>query len=158
MASGAKDSLRDDVELRFVAADDPCMGQADELRHRALFAPWGLPRDDRFDDVGSGMHRLVALLDGRVVGYGCLIERDAEAQVRQMSVSPDLQRGGIGTAVMRGLIDRAAERGFPRVCLNSRATAETFYQRLGFRTVSEPFAAGRTGQPHVRMELELPGR
>lgn len=146
------------VELRFVAADDPHIAQADELRHVALFAAYGLPREDRFDDTGNGMHRLVALLDERVVGYGCLIERDDEAQIRQMSVSPDLQRSGIGTAVVRGLVARAAERGFSRVCLNSRATAETFYQRLGFKTVSAPFPTGRTGQPHVRMEIELPQR
>jgi len=144
-----------DIEMRWVQAEDPCMSEIDELRHVVLFRPYGLPRLDAWDDDGNGIHRLAAFKDGEVVGYGCLIERDDGAQIRQVSVSPHLQRSGVGTAVVRGLVARAIECGIISVRLDSRATAETFYQRLGFATVGGQFATGRTGLPHVRMEIDL---
>ena len=39
---------------------------------------------------------------------------------------------GHGTAMLRHLARHAVARGLPRLCLDSRDTARTFYERIGF--------------------------
>ncbi len=147
-----------DAVFAWVAADDPCMAAVHELRHEALFAPFGIARDDRWDDKGEDRRHVVAAIDGAIVGYASLIlPGDGTGHVRQVSVRPSLQRSGIGGALMREVEAEARRLGLELLWLNARHTAESFYHRLGYRTVSGRFPSGRTGIPHVRMELPLVG-
>ncbi|MBF4510508.1 MAG: GNAT family N-acetyltransferase [Aeromicrobium sp.] len=141
----------------WIASDDPRMSEVHELRHEALFAPFGLPRDDRWDDEGADRRHVIAVRGGAVVGYASLlIEPDRTGHVRQVSVRDALRGSGVGRALMAEVAAEAHRLGLTGVWLNARVTAEGFYQRLGYRTVSDtPFPSGRTGVPHVRMELPL---
>ena len=142
--------------LEWIAADDERMTQADGLRHEALFAPFGLPRDDRWDDTGEDRHHLVALSSGSVIGYACLLTGpDGAGHVRQVCVHPDLQRTGIGRALMEEVDAEAVRLGLAALWLNARLSAEPFYRSLGYATTSGVFPSGRTGVPHVRMEKPL---
>jgi GNAT superfamily N-acetyltransferase len=48
-------------------------------------------------------------------------------------VTDERMRGaGHGVALMRWLAERAASEGIPRIYLDSRLTAKSFYERLGF--------------------------
>lgn len=144
------------LETVWIEADDPRMEQAHALRHEALFAPFGIPRDDRWDDGGVDRRHVVALRDGQVAGYACmLVAADGSAHVRQVSVWPHLQRGGVGRALMESIEAEARGTGLTLLWLNARVPAEDFYRRLGYRTVSGEFPSGRTGIPHVRMEKML---
>lgn len=144
------------MELAWIEADDPRMTEVHALRHEALFAPFGLARDDRWDDAGEDRCHLAAISGGRVVGYACLLlEAESGGHVRQVSVWPAMQRSGVGRAVMREIEAEALRRGLPLLWLNARVTAEPFYQRLGYTTVTGTFPSGRTGVPHVRMEKHL---
>lgn len=146
------------LELVWIDADDPRMADVHALRHEALFAPFGIPRDDRWDDAGEDRYHLAAQSDGRVVGYACLlIDVSGAGHVRQVSVRPDLQGSGVGRALMSEVDAQAARLGLPLLWLNARITAEPFYQRLGYATVSDRFPSGRTRMPHVRMQKH-PGR
>lgn len=149
-----------ELKLRWIDADDPLMQQVHALRHEALFAPFGLPRDDNWHDVGADRLHLVALLGEEVVGYTCmLLNQEGGAHLRQVSVRPDVQRGGIGRALMAECEAEGHRRAIPYLWLDARITAEPFYQRLGWTTTSEhPFACGRTTMPHVRMEKRLTER
>lgn len=132
------------------------MSEVHALRHEALFAPFGIARDDRWDDDGEDRLHLAATRDGRVVGYACLLlDAEGNGHIRQVSVWPRLQHSGIGRALMIEIEAEAVRRGLPLLWLNARHTAETFYHRLGYATVSGTFPSGRTGIPHVRMEKRL---
>jgi GNAT superfamily N-acetyltransferase len=150
--------VRRSVELAWIGADDPRMAEVHGLRHESLFAPFGLPRDDRWDDEGADRRHLVALLDGAVVGYASLLLGEAErgsGHVRQVSVRPGEQRSGIGSALMGEVEAEASRLGLRTLWLNARTTAEPFYRSLGWTTVSDVFPSGRTRVPHVRMEKPL---
>jgi len=141
------------VSLEWIDAHDPRMAEVHALRYEALFKPFGLSRDDRWDDEGEDRRHLVALVDGVVSGYVCLLlDRDGGGHIRQVSVSPHLQKSGIGRALMAEVEAEGARMGLPLLWLNARVTAEPFYNRLGWSTVSGTFPSGRTGVPHVRME------
>jgi N-acetylglutamate synthase-like GNAT family acetyltransferase len=101
----------------------------------------------------------VALDEGTGVGYAALLlEADGTGHIRQVSVRPALQGRGIGRALMAECEAEARRLGLPLVWLNARMTAEGFYRRLGYTTVSGTFPSGRTGVPHVRMEKRLGAR
>ena len=90
------------LEVVWIDADDPRMAEVHALRHEALFAPFRIPRDDRWDDAGEDRRHVIALRDGRVVGYACLLfDAEGGGHVRQVSVFPELQRSGVGRALMR---------------------------------------------------------
>lgn len=145
--------MKRSIELAWIGPDDPRMAEVHALRHEALFAPFGLLRDDRWDDEGEDRLHVIAVLDGQVVGYACLLlDTQGAGHVRQVSVWPGLQNLGLGSAVMHEVEAEAARRKLSLLWLNARSTAEPFYHRLGWSTVSGTFPSGRTGIPHVRME------
>lgn len=135
------------------------MAKVHELRHAVLFAPFGIERDDRWDDEGADRLHLVALAAGEVVGYTCLIlEADGTGHLRQVSVREDVRGQGVGRALMAEAEAEARRRGVGRIWLNARQSAQGFYHRLGYATTSGVFPSGRTALPHVRMEKRLGGR
>jgi predicted N-acetyltransferase YhbS len=77
----------------------------------------------------------VAEIDGKIVGSNFLDERNTIAGLGPITVDPSIQNGGIGRALMRAVMERAAERGFVGIRLvqaayHSRTLA--LYLRLGF--------------------------
>lgn len=142
------------ADLRWVAHDDRLMRDATDLRWKLLMEPFGVTRDGDWDDADPNSRHLIALDEGSVVGYARLIRAASAAQIRQVAVAFDWQRSGIGSALVRETVRAAQEAGLDPVFLHARAYAEAFYERLGFVIVSgEPFPYGRTGMPHVRMEV-----
>jgi N-acetylglutamate synthase-like GNAT family acetyltransferase len=136
-----------------VTHDWPRFAEIDDLRHAVLLKPFEVERDDDWNDEDPASRHLVALVGGLVAGYGRLIFQGGPVvQIRQVTVRPDLERRGIGRAMMEALIEHAGESGADQVWLNARASAEGFYLRLGFQTIGDVFPSPRTYLPHVRME------
>jgi amino-acid N-acetyltransferase len=79
----------------------------------------------------SLQHWLVAELGGQVVGIGSLLAMSPTlVEVRSLAVLPAFRSYGIGALIVRGLVDRARERGIPTVFALTRAVR--FFERLGF--------------------------
>lgn len=83
-------------------------------------------------------------LDGQVVATGAFRlhltgatkKQDAgEAELKRMSVSPDLQSQGIGTALLNLLEARARQRGYTTLVLDTvvGTPAQGFYEQHGFQ-------------------------
>lgn len=133
--------------------DDPIMSQVVDLRFDVLMAPFGVERDDNWNDDDPASHHLVAIEGDRAIGYARLLVEGGTGQIRQVAVAFDRQGTGVGSQLMSEVCRKADEIGLEVVYLHARHTAEGFYQRLGFVTVTDdPFPYGRTGMPHVRME------
>jgi predicted GNAT family N-acyltransferase len=80
------------------------------------------------------------------VGTGRL---EPTGKIGRVAVLPQYRGTGAGVAVMRRLMDLAAERGFQEVYLNAQVSAAGFYERLGFRADGPEF--DEVGIPHQRM-------
>jgi GNAT superfamily N-acetyltransferase len=144
------------IELRYVAGDDPLMAQVVDLCYETLHRPFGVARDDDWNNLDPGSSHLVALADGRVVGYGRLLVEGDWGHLRQVAVHEEWRGRGIGSWIVHALVELAREKGLPHAYLNARLTAVSLYERRGFSVVSpEPFPMPRTFLPHVRMEMEL---
>jgi predicted N-acetyltransferase YhbS len=82
-----------------------------------------------------GFFGVVAESEGQIVGSNCLDERSTIAGVGPISVMPSLQDRSIGRMLMRAVMDRAHERGFPGVRLLQSAfhnRSLALYTKLGF--------------------------
>jgi ribosomal protein S18 acetylase RimI-like enzyme len=99
----------------------------------------------------------VGAFDGdEMVAVG-LIAPDGEPggwRIRGMATAPAARGRGAGSAVLDALLRHAAAAGAERVWCNARTPARGFYERAGFRVVSEAFELPLIG-PHVVMELSL---
>ncbi len=94
--------------------------------------------------------------DDRLVGVG-FVSPDGEPgawRVRGMATEPAARGQGAGSAVLGALVNHAREQGAVRVWCNARIVARTFYERAGFRVISEEFDVPEIG-PHYVMELAL---
>jgi ribosomal protein S18 acetylase RimI-like enzyme len=82
---------------------------------------------------------LVIQLDGKDVGLLRVQERVEELFLVTLEILPQLQRQGIGTAVIGDLITLAKRQGKPIALqvLKSNILARNLYQRLGFGITGE---------------------
>ena len=88
----------------------------------------------------------VILCDDVRCGYMCVEDRDDDIHVRELVIDPDFQGNGIGTHILRDVIERAIARGVPvRLATHRLNRAENLYRRIGFRE------SGRTDS-HILME------
>jgi GNAT superfamily N-acetyltransferase len=75
-------------------------------------------------------------------------------RVRAMATVEPARGCGRGAAVLELLMRHARERGAVRVWCNARTPARSFYERAGFRVISDEFEIVPIG-PHVVMESSL---
>ena len=85
--------------------------------------------------ANPGFHKVVAELDGRVVGSNILDERNPIAGVGPITVDPTVQNRAIGRRLMQAVMERAAARKFGGVRLVQAAyhrRSLSLYTKLGF--------------------------
>ena len=135
-----------------------------DLRHAVLRA--GLPRETAIfegDDAPGARHVVaVSAADGRVVGCATVHPSTWDGspawQLRGMATDPSVRSTGIGRAMLlyleRLLMTESEVR---QLWCNARTPARGFYERLGWRVVSDVFEIPTAG-PHVRMTKRLDHR
>jgi [ribosomal protein S18]-alanine N-acetyltransferase len=124
--------------LRFEALGEHHVSSILEIEKRTNTAPWS-DRSFRHEVTNPHAIFLIAILDGRVVGYGGVWLVVDEAHVTTVAVDEDLRRMGIGRRLMIELLKQAKERGMACSTLEVRASnvaAITLYEQLGYATIS----------------------
>ena len=133
------------------------IGEILALRHAMLRA--GFPIESaRFDGDDDPRTRHFAALDrGAVVGCASFMRADYDGrpawQLRGMAVAQALQRQGIGTRLLA--VAEAVCCDQPTLWSDARIAAVAFYERHGWRTVSDTFDIPTVG-PHRRMVKREP--
>jgi len=77
------------------------------------------------------------------------------AKIRQIAVEEGHRGRGIGTKLMTGAEQIVRDRNLGVVTLHARLTARRFFEKLGYRLVSDVFT--EVTIPHVKMEKILFG-
>jgi GNAT superfamily N-acetyltransferase len=111
----------------------------------AISTAHGFPPDFPNAEVAIGLmtmllahpsiHLAVAQRGGEIVGSCGLDERGPVAGIGPITVAPQEQNAGVGRALMRYVMDRAARRGFPGIRLVQAAfhnRSLSLYTKLGF--------------------------
>ena len=143
--------------IEFVSPEWHRFDEVLELSSACLYEPFGVSWPEEASAGADWMHPApgtcvaVAVSDDGVAARqcdGCFRQQgDSQRQVRQVAVSPEARRLGVGRALMLALERKAAEEGALETWLNSRNTAYGFYEALGYRLEGDEFVSARHGHP-----------
>jgi len=143
------------VIINIIPFGSPQYEAMKQFREAILRRPIGLTlRDVDVQDEQDQTH--IAAFDDQGSLIGTLVLKPLSAsrvRLRQMAVSPLLQRSGIGTTMVRFAENHAKESGFTLIELHARRYAQGFYEKLGYRTSGDYFS--EVTLPTIKMVKRL---
>ncbi|ANB18356.1 GNAT family N-acetyltransferase [Dokdonella koreensis] len=117
------------------------------VREQVFIVEQRVPAEEEWDALDPlSYHVLARDAQDRPVGTGRLTP---DRHIGRIAVLSEWRGRGVGLAIMRALLDRAAERGDETVELHAQDHAIAFYEALGFAIEGEGFE--ECGIPHHRM-------
>lgn len=142
--------------FHIVSADWARASDRDTIRplRRAVFVEeFGLPGTCEADELDPGALHLIARDDAdRAIGVARLT---ADHRISRVAVLSAARCQGVGTALLRQLVDRARSFGWPHVQLDAQVDAVDFYTREGFAAVGELFEHAGLLHQAMRKALSL---
>jgi predicted GNAT family N-acyltransferase len=127
--------------------DEPVLA---EIRRRVFIEEQAVPADLEWDGEDAAAQHWLAWQDGAPIGTVRLLR---DGHIGRMAVLARGRGQGIGTALMRAVLDEASRNGRREVYLHAQTHALTFYERLGFVASGPEFSDA--GIPHRTMRLTL---
>ncbi len=122
------------------------------LRFEVFVIEQQVPPELELDEMDAqSVHALALNGHGEAVGTGRLLP---DAHIGRMAVRKDARGFGVGSAILRALMQEAERRGEPAVLLHAQSYAVPFYRRFGFEAEGEEFM--EAGIPHVLMRHCFP--
>lgn len=98
------------------------------------FGAWDVAQQDEFFDKDWTRRRFEVIeYDGRRCGYVCVERGPDVVRLQEIDIDPAFQGRGIGSMIVRSVIDLARSLGLPAVLetLHENRAAD-LYRRLGF--------------------------
>lgn len=136
--------------IRMVAWED----EASILRHirtMVFIHEQQVPADLEWDEFDAiSLHMLALNSDGQAVGTARLLP---DCRIGRMAVLNEWRGKGIGSAMMRRILEEINHRKMPQAMLNAQTSAIQFYEKFGFQVSGNEFM--EAGIPHVKMVLQL---
>lgn len=125
-----------------------------KLRRDILRKPIGIDfTPDELEKERENM-LIAAFDDEQILGCCMLVKESAQkVRLRQMAVLNDLQGKGIGRALTLFAENIARDQGYRIINMHARKPVVGFYEKMGYRVVSEEFT--EISLPHFEMEKEL---
>lgn len=112
---------------------DAHLAQVAELEKMCFADPWSEKALELL--VTDEAYGAVCLEAGRVIAYGSILWGVDEGQIINIATHPDARQKGMGSAVLKHLIEEAAARGCEQLSLEVRVSntpAIALYERYGF--------------------------
>ena len=110
-----------------------------EIECQIFSVPWSISTFAK-DLMSDKTNYIVALSDGRIVGYAGLWKMFDEGHINNIGVHPDYWRQGIGEQLLLELLVRGRKMGILNFTLEVRASntgAIKLYEKCGFVSVGE---------------------
>ncbi|GEA59804.1 GNAT family N-acetyltransferase [Vibrio comitans] len=120
------------------------------VRNTVFTAEQGIDTNLDFDGQDEqSVHALVydndePVATGRMLGDG---------HIGRIAVLISQRGKGLGTTIMKALVNEARRRNFARVYLGAQVHALDFYEKLGFESIGERY--DEVGIEHQTMQLSL---
>ncbi len=125
-----------------------------DIRNEAFRKPWGLDIRDEDLTGDKDMDMFGGYLGDKMIATIFLTEDDEEtARIKSVAILEEYRRKGLGRYLMEYVENIARERGYKKVNLMGRVSVEGFYNKLGYKTIGEPFDYHTI--PHIDMVKEL---
>ncbi len=136
------------IEVRLGAWID-LRDEAAPIRYAVFVDEQKVPAEIELDDWDAlSLHALALDAQGRVLGTGRLLP---DGHIGRMAVLQSARGQGVGTALLRALLQAARARGDREVVLSAQTHAMPFYEKAGF--IAEGDDYDDAGIPHRQMRL-----
>ena len=126
-------------------------GWAEPLRFAVFVEEQKVPAEielDSFDPVS--LHAVAFAADDEAIGTGRLLP---DGHIGRMAVAQLARGTGVGSALLRALMDEARRRGHAHAVLSAQTHATDFYRRHGYSVHGDEY--DDAGIPHVEMRCPL---
>ncbi|NVO83351.1 GNAT family N-acetyltransferase [Hymenobacter terrestris] len=140
------DTTTSDITIRAISADETY-----ELRHQVLW-PGEPVSYIKLGNDAVGLH-FGAFRNGKLVSVISLFIDGSVARFRKFATRPDCQGQGIGSQLLRHVINEARRRGARRLWCDARARNEAFYR--AFKLEPEGNRIYRGTEPYILMARDL---
>ena len=121
-----------------------------EVRRIVFIEEQQVPEELEWDDDDkSSVHILVTDNDAPIATGRIKMD----GHIGRMAVLKDYRDKGVGSAVLKALIDFSKTLKMKSVYLHAQTSAILFYEKHGFKTSSEKFMDA--GIPHKTMKMDL---
>ncbi len=121
-----------------------------KIRREVFIAEQGFAESEEWDEDDTVSCHALVTLNREPVGTGRL---NPGGKIGRIAVTAGLRGRGIGTMILRRLLDEACRRGIREPYLHAQVQALPFYEKLGFRREGDVF--DEVGVSHVRMRRSL---
>lgn len=116
------------------------------IRKRVFIDEQGVTPEQEWDSLDADAIHFLAEEEDFAVGTARLLP---DGCIGRVSVLKEWRGLKVGEALMQAAIAEAERRGLKQQTLTAQVHASRFYERLGFRAVSEEFI--EAGIPHIDM-------
>lgn len=122
------------------------------LRYEVFTGDLKMPASIEKDNYDHFAHHLIVEDGGQIAATGRLILKDDEYLIGRIAVDKAFRGKQLGDLVVRMLVDRAFSIGAEEVVVHSMTPVIGFYEKIGFKAVSEPFTEATL--EHVKMVID----
>ncbi|TJY44583.1 GNAT family N-acetyltransferase [Cohnella pontilimi] len=135
--------------------------QAFAIRKEVFVEEQNVPVEEEIDEFDASVeacrHFLALADDGTPIGASRWREYEpGTAKLQRIAVLERYRGTGAGKLLVLSMEKDAAQMGYHRSILDAQCSAEQFYRKLGYATIStEPFLDA--GIEHVRMSKDITG-
>lgn len=126
------------------------------IREKVFVEEQGVPLEDEFDEfdtLNGECEHILVYHNEQPVGTGRIRVVDDYGKLERICILKPYRKFGLGKVVITALEKVAMQKGVSQVKLHGQTQAEDFYQKLGYRTVSNIFM--EDGIPHILMQKDL---
>ena len=120
-----------------------------EVRHNVFVVEQSVPSEIEMDGKDSDCIHFLALEKSKPIGAARL---QKYGKIERVSVLREYRSKGIGTAIMKRVIESAMDLNVEKIYLHSQMDSKIFYQRLGFIELGQIFYEANI--PHIEMILK----
>lgn len=100
------------------------------------------------------LHYLLYDSSGTAIATARVLPKGDDAKIQRVAVLKEARTGGIGSMLMRAMLDDLREQGgYKKAILGSQTHAIGFYEKLGFTVYGPEY--DDAGIPHRDMEIAL---
>lgn len=142
------------IEIRTIKYGTNEYEESIDLRNELFRKPWGL--DIRDEDLSQDENMLMfGAYDGDTL-IGTIFLAHGEKNIgiiKSVTVDKKYQGTGLGRYLMNYIEDVAREKGYKEAKLMGRVSVQVFYEKLGYKVISEPYDYKTI--PHVDMIKKL---
>lgn len=130
---------------------DALRDEAIAIRYSVFVEEQLVPEDLELDEFDAlSVHALARDVYGGAIGTGRLLP---DGHIGRMAVLRKARGQGVGSALLRALMDESRRRGNREAVLSAQVHAAPFYARHGYVTEGEPY--DDAGIPHIAMRCRL---